>query len=173
MHINKNKQKWTKSLWCDYKGKFVEHNSMMEDSASIACSCYITQQFSHLRHLGFQLHMLNFIVPSVSTSWSTSPIFLALTAWIFLPVSIMSKAAGRPTWEWQNEKTAVDLHPAGPHWNTSLFDLNIFTTDHFWEPLGTTSSRQKTQHHLRSTKNCFFTLCCNSVLASDGKLKGN
>lgn len=140
---------------------------------------YYTIPLYHLRQCaGFQLNMLMFISPRVSTSWSTSPIFLALSARIFLPVSIMSKAEGRPTWQWQIENIACDLslivtllgHILE---HMSVNDLNIFITDHFGKPLGATSSRQKTQHHFRSTKNCFFTLCCNSVLASDGKLKGN
>lgn len=52
-------------------------------------------------------------------------------------------------------------------------DLEHSTTDHFGESLGATSSRQKTQHHFRGTKNGFLTLGCNSVLAGDGKLKAN
>lgn len=53
-------------------------------------------------------------IPSGSTSWWTRPIFLALSALMFLPVSIMSKAPGIPTWRQHILIFMITLHFFSP-----------------------------------------------------------
>lgn len=62
-----------------------------------------TEDYSRKKVLSFvwsteimKCHTSN--IPRGSTSWCTRPIFVALSALMFLPVSIMSDAPGRPTY---------------------------------------------------------------------------
>ena len=81
-----------------------------------------THTHTHTHHTHHTPHALSYLAVSTATSsrystflvawslspgpmgctrWSTKPILRALSGRMFLPVSIMSKASGRPTYGWR------------------------------------------------------------------------